>query len=72
MVVIQLGGQFLLYPSAFVGILVNELINPLPFENLKRTSITEEASFSEVFGDNVLAQPLNANSTQSFSTQNSG
>ncbi|CAK5081745.1 unnamed protein product [Meloidogyne enterolobii] len=44
MVVIQLGGQFVLYPSAFVGILVDELICPLPSKTTKSISKTDEAT----------------------------
>jgi len=69
MVVIQLGGQFVLYPSAFVGILVDELICPLPFKTTS-TSKTDEATCSDILVDNILDQ--SEKSAKSFSSRKSG
>jgi len=70
MVVIQLGGQFVLYPSAFVGILVDELICPLPFKTTTSTSKTDEATCSDILVDNILDQ--SEKSAKSFSSRKSG
>lgn len=69
MVVIQLGGQFLLYPSAFVGILVDELIGPLPSKKTKSTLMADEATCGDILMDNVLDKP--EKSSHSFSTRKS-
>nr|CAD2188210.1 unnamed protein product [Meloidogyne enterolobii] len=69
MVVIQLGGQFVLYPSAFVGILVDELICPLPFKTTTSTSKTDEATCSDILVDNILDQ--SEKSSKSFSSRKS-
>jgi hypothetical protein len=71
MAVIQLGGQFILYPSAFVGILAEELIDPLP--KIWKKTLMDEASCSKVLFSNVLSRFKDTNlCSQSISTIKSG
>lgn len=68
MVVIQLGGQFLLYPSAFVGIPLDEMIDPFPAKKPGTTTMNEQTC-NEILVGNFSDLPEN---TQCVSTLKSG